>query len=478
MSHHGTDTIPAVRGLPLVGPLRALGNNLIGFVLAQYLRHGPVFRFRVLHRQLLVLAGPEANTFMQDQGQHHFSAREGWQDLDRALGADHPSMVGLDGEAHRIVRSGLKAGYAGSTLYRQMPRLLASLSHLLDTWPRDQAFAAVPHIKHLVSALLGYMATNQAPGAHGDDLVRFFRDLIQIHVLKTRPRFLQYVPAYIRARSVTLGLLQHIWDTHPTADDLAQDPDFVDVVRAFHRKHPDLMSERDAVLALLGPFLAGMDTAANITAVILFHILADPDLQRTVVAEADQAFASGQLTRQSLTRMTHTRRTAMEALRLYNPAPGQMRTVIQAFTFMGHHIPVGTQCFIVHTLTHHLPAFFPEPQRFDITRYAPDRKEHAQPYVYVPYGLGPHTCLGASTADLLYLILTAFLFHHFELTLQPPDQTLGMGMDPLYGPDRNFRIALTGERRSRAALTARSQAEDDTASALVCPVSHTPDVSA
>ncbi len=465
-----TQTIPVVRSLPFVGNVREMLTNLNEFVLAQYLQHGPVFRMRVLHRPLIVLAGPEANAFMRDEGHHYFSSRDAWGDLERAMGADNPSMIGLDGEAHKTMRNGLKSGYTGSTLYRQMPRLIESLFHLMEDWPRDQAFAAVPQVKRLVSSLLGYMATNHAPTETVDDLVLFFRDLVQLYVFRMKPRFMQYMPRSFQARASSLGMILRIWEEHRTPDALAQDPDFVDVVHAFHRKHPELMTTNDAIVALIGPFLAGLDTAANVTSTLLFHVLADAELQRDIMAEADQAFAAGVPTRQSLARMTKTRWAAMEALRMYNPAPGQFRLVTEDFEFLGYPIPVGTRCLVAHTVTHYLPEFFPDPRRFDIERYAPARKEHAQPHAYVPYGLGPHTCLGASTADLLYLILTAVLFHYFQLELQPPDQTLRMTMDPLYGPDRNFRIALVGERRP---LVLPAAPYTETEPATACPV-HAP----
>ena len=185
------------------------------------------------------------------------------------------------------------------------------------------------------------------------------------------------------------------------------------------------MNERDAVAALIGPFIAGMDTAASATSFLLYHVLRDPELHRAVVAEADLAFANGCPDRDSLRQMVQTRHAAMEILRLHPPAPVLGRTSVEAFRFQGYEIPGDEYCIIANTVTHHLPEYFPEPDRFDVrplrTRTG---KEHMQPNVYCPYGLGSHTCLGASTADLLYLIISAVLFRHFHVEMQPPDQEL------------------------------------------------------
>ena len=95
----------------------------------------------------------------------------------------------------------------------------------------------------------------------------------------------------------------------------------------------------------------------------------------------------------------------MESLRMHPIAMTLPRTSTRDFEFQGHHIPANTRCLIAISVTHHLTEFFPEPRRFDIERYAPPRMEHTQTHAYVPYGIGSHACLGASTADLLFLLV-------------------------------------------------------------------------
>ena len=257
---------------------------------------------------------------------------------------------------------------------------------------------------------------------------------------------MKHLPRYVSSRRAVLEMARRIWDQHQTCEHLSRDGDFVALLRKFQAEHPRLMNDRDAVAALVGPFVAGMDTAASTTSILLYHILRDADLQRAVVAEADMAFESGFPDRDSLRRMVQTRRAAMETLRLHPPAPAITRITATAFEFQGYRIPENEICLVANTVTHHLPEYFPDPQRFDVSRYASARQEHLQPNVYCPYGLGPHTCLGASTADLLYLVITAVLFRHFHVAMQPPDQGLHVAMNPLPSPDDRFRIGITGQR--------------------------------
>ena len=429
-----------------MGNLRPMLTAVGKFFTTQYLWLGPVFRVPILNHRPLVLAGPEVNALMKRHGHRLFSSRKALRDIHQVLGGDNPTLIELDGPDHRTMRAGLKEGYSGRTLYPQMEKLVRSQLRMVQDWPCRTPLPAFPHVKRLVSSLLGFMATNEEPNEVMDDLIYFFRALVQIHIRKVQPGFMKHLPRYVSSRRSVLEMARRIWDQHHVSEQPPRDGDFVALVRRFHAEHPRLMSERDAVAALIGPFIAGMDTAASASTLLLFHILRDPELQRAVVAEADLAFESGLPDRDSLRRMVQTRRAAMEILRLYPPAVALPRTTTAPFEFQGYEIPQDEYCIIANTVTHHLPEYFPDPERFDVNRYAPERKEHLQPNVYCPYGLGPHTCLGASTADLLYLVITAVLFHHFHVEMQPPDQTLNIVMNPLPAPDDRFRISVTGER--------------------------------
>ncbi len=439
--------IPLVPAPPIVGHFLPLATDVRRFLTAQYLRHGPVFQVPVMGRRMLVLAGPEANALAKSENGRMFASGDIWKPLLKVFDMDSPSMIALDGPQHALLRAGLRTGYAGSSLYPQMARLMDSQLRLLETWPQNTPFAVFPQVKRLISSLLGYMATNEKPDEIMDEMIHFFKIVIQVHIQRLRPGLLQYLPRYTRSRAAVLGMARRIWEERADHDIVAGERNFVDVVREFQQAHPDLMTEKDAVAALCGPFIAGLDTAASVTACMLFHILRDPVLKGAVQQEADRVCSQGLPQRASLREMQQTRYAGMETLRMYPPAPLLYRVTVADFEFEGFSIPKGQTCMIAHTVTHYLPRFFPEPERFDVGRYAPGRAEHAQPHAYAPYGLGPHTCLGASTADLLYLIVTAALFHHYELELERPDRELRLVMNPLSSPSDDFKAIL----RPRAA---------------------------
>ena len=439
--------IPRAPGAPLVGNLRGFTSDLQQFLTAQYLALGPVFRVSALNQSYVVLAGVEANEFMMRKGIDHFVSQDIWDGSTKALGGQNPSVASLDGPDHATMRRGLKPGYAAAPLYARMVRLVGCQLDLLRQWPRARPLAVFPHVKRLVAMLLGYMATNESAEDVMDDFIYLLKAMVQIHVFKTRPAFMQHLPRYTRSRQAVLDLSRRLWLDSEGAGMVPEDGNFVAVVRRFHEEHPELMNERDAMAALNGPFIAGLDTAASTISFLLYHILADPDLTTAAIEEADAAFADGVPNRNSLRSMIRVRRAAMETLRLYPPAPVMIRDVSRGFRFAGFDIPAGTRCMLAFTVTHGLPELFKDPDRFDPERFGPERQEHMQPHAYAPYGLGPHVCLGASTADLLFLIVTAVLFRHYDVAMDPPGHKVRMKMQPLPSPDNRFRLILQSVRR-------------------------------
>ena len=81
--------IPTARGLPLAGNVLALSRDMRAFVTDRYLEPGPVYRFRMMNRRFTVLAGPEANRFVQRDGAKHLrsGSLEYWGRFNAGFGA-------------------------------------------------------------------------------------------------------------------------------------------------------------------------------------------------------------------------------------------------------------------------------------------------------------------------------------------------------------------------------------------------------
>ena len=199
------------------------------------------------------------------------------------------------------------------------------------------------------------------------------------------------------------------------------EPDLIDDLLDLHDADPKFFPEADLKIAAMGPFVAALDTVAGTSAFMLYALLRNPDVLAKVREEADALLNGDVPAEQALREMDATHRAAMETMRIVIPM--LIRTAANSFEFAGHRIPAGERLIIATAVPHYLPEYFPEPERFDIDRYTPERAEHKQPYVYAPFGLGPHRCLGNGFAEVQIAVTMATILHEVDLDLDGPPIT-------------------------------------------------------
>ena len=98
-------------GLPVVGNAFRMLGDPTPYLARQYREIGPVFRLRAFSHAFTVLAGPEANIFIQRHGKLHLRNIEFYAGVTRALGA-HRFILGMDGAEHFRLRKALGYGYS------------------------------------------------------------------------------------------------------------------------------------------------------------------------------------------------------------------------------------------------------------------------------------------------------------------------------------------------------------------------------
>jgi cytochrome P450 len=165
-----------------------------------------------------------------------------------------------------------------------------------------------------------------------------------------------------------------------------------------------------------------------------------------VRAEADALFAGGPIDEADLRNLPSIDGAIMEAMRVYTIAVAQMRTATRNFAFQGYQIREGELLYVATAVPHHMEEYYPNPDKFDIDRYAKPRAEHLKPGVYSPYGRGTHTCLGKTLAEVQMALSMARLFYLLDLELESPDYVLKTKVLPTPGPSMKFKVRVNRRR--------------------------------
>jgi cytochrome P450 len=192
--------------------------------------------------------------------------------------------------------------------------------------------------------------------------------------------------------------------------------------------------------------LAGHETTANALSWMWYLLALNPDVRQRLLEEVDAVLEDRRPTATDLPRLTWTTACFQEAMRLFPPAWAIPRTAIEDDVIDGHRIPKGSSILIpIHAL-HHDPRFWPDPERFDPSRFLGDAAKDRHRSAYLPFGGGRRICIGSSFALMEGTLVAAIMSQRFVYELAPghvvePEATLTLR--PRHG------LRMVAHRRTR-----------------------------
>ena len=116
------------------------------------------------------------------------------------------------------------------------------------------------------------------------------------------------------------------------------------------------------------------------------------------------------------------------------------RAVSSDCVLKGIHVKKGTPVFVPVYSVHRNPKTWPQPEKFDPMRFSAEAKQSRDPYNFLPFGVGPHQCIGMRFAIMemklaLCRILKKYRFEVSPETAIPPQMVFGF---VLANPDGNM----------------------------------------
>lgn len=157
--------------------------------------------------------------------------------------------------------------------------------------------------------------------------------------------------------------------------------------------HPlDDRQVRDDVIAM---FAAGTESSA-LTLTWLWVVLENhPQVRERMAKEIAEVVGDETPTRAHLPKLTYTKMVLQELVRLYPVGWIMPRTAAGPDTIGKVPIKAGDTVMFSPYLMHRLDYLWERPHEFDPERFAPERAARYG-FAYVPFGAGPHTCLGSN----------------------------------------------------------------------------------
>ena len=437
--------IPQAPGLPILGNLfNLLGKNLLHYLARQYRELGPLFEIGAFNRKILVMAGTEANLFVSRKGKDYLRSHEVWAPVGLEMNATR-LLTSMDGSEHFRLRRVMRDGFARARIADHLDTAVEIARREIGGWSPEVPVPCFYAFRRVITEQIGILSANTSPRAYLDDLDVYINSILKTRMARTHPAILLQMPHVRRAGKRVDEFYEKILAEHQRELPPNDAPNLIDDVIALHRTDMQFLPETNLKAAVLAPFIAGLDTVPAISAFMLYNVLKHPDVLAQTRAEADALFADG-LSDHSLRQMDVTHRVALETLRLYPIGLGISRVAANSFEFAGYRIPAGTEILIATSVPHILPEYYPDPDRFDIDRYRPERNEHKQLGAFAPFGLGTHLCLGNRFAEVQIALNIATILHEADLRLDPPNYKMKIKMGYPLKPADSFKLRLVRRR--------------------------------
>ncbi|XP_030379986.1 probable cytochrome P450 6t3 [Scaptodrosophila lebanonensis] len=241
-------------------------------------------------------------------------------------------------------------------------------------------------------------------------LVPNFRKLLHFMIIFFLPQYTRLIRAKLFSKEYT----HFMRDLVGTALKLCRDtkdanckPNLIDQLLQLQRskppthyvQHPDFITSQASII-----LLAGFETSSSLLGFALYEVAKQPQLQIHLRNELHNAFATrSSLDYSTLITLPFLNMICLEALRLYPIAafinreltPGDSDTKYSLQPYADFVVPKGMPAYISILGLQRDTKYWPNPLCFNPERFAPENIKNIVPMTYLPFGAGPHGCIGS-----------------------------------------------------------------------------------
>jgi retinoid hydroxylase len=426
---------PGEMGLPWVGqPPRMLSRK---HLIKQYQKHGPVYKTRVLGRNIAVFLGAEGNRFVLQTGAKYFEWKSGWPPTFVELLGE--SLFVQDGDEHRQKRKLIMPAFHRQALHNYFETMQDISLQYLHKWEKMGEFQWLEQNKQFTFEIASTLLTGSEPGDETERLSHLFVELTRGFIM-IPTRNWSWSP-YGKALAARQEILDYIDDAienrraNPTNDALGL------LVQTRDEDGNALTNEELRAQTLLLLF-AGHETSASMLTSLFMTLPQYPQVWERAIAEQEALNIGDHLTMDHIRQMTYLDQLLKETERMYPPVPAGFRGVVEEFEFNGYRVPKGWTALYMINAAHRDPGIYTHPDVFDPDRFSPERNEANVPFSLVGFGGGARVCVGYAFAQLEMKILVSHLLRKYTWALKKR-QNLNTIYRPTIFPISGLQVTFT-----------------------------------
>jgi cytochrome P450 len=438
--------------LPLpYGMLAWSRRDPLGFLSANAVRFGPVFRYQVGPFVFILVSHPDGVRHVLQDNYRNYPRSWMYRRIRPIIG---DGLVSTEGEVWRRQRRMVQPAFTHQRVAALAAPMTELAARLLDAWdarhadtgkPFDLAAEMVELTLRIVGRTLlgvdlsGDTAVLKACVTEGMSWIEYrMSHLLSPPPAVPTPRNLRFRKSMRTFDAIVYRIIAERRRTGADADDLLSL-----MLKVRDEETGAGMTDlevRDQVMTFIG---AGHETTAVALAWTFYLLSQHPEAEQRVRAEVGQVLAGRVPTFADVAKLPVIRNVISESLRLYPPVYALARDVLEDDVIAGRRIERGTTVVLSQYVTHRHPDVWPDPDRFDPDRFTPDRSAGRPRFAWFPFLGGPHQCVGNDFAMMEAALIVAMVTQRFRLSLAPGAKVT---MKPLVSLRPAGGVPMTAER--------------------------------
>ena len=417
------------KGLPFIGMAKALKKDPIGLFESCAREYGEIVRLPLFHRNAFLLSSPELIQQAFIVNQKKIQREDMFSKIAKVMGNGLLTNDGADWKKNRVLIQTVfrqkNMNHFIGIMREESEKMIRNWQNKISTSNHSNQPLTLPMGEEMMTLTLNIVFRCLLSIPYDSPEKRqAFLELNRI-VGKRLWSFLpgsEYLPSVdninfqiynFQLRSLVQSKIKERLETKEDIQDFLG---MLIAARAPEEEGGKGLSKQQIADEVLTFAFAGHETTAIALTWVFEFLEQRPDLIESMRQEATEFLAKDQMDMSDFEAMVVTKAVFLETLRLRPPAWFIPRTVQEKMELGQYEINKGSILFISPYVMHHLSKYWDEPLRFKPERFFDAKSALSEKRnIYIPFNIGPHTCIGAQFAIFEAILALAHVVKHFNV---------------------------------------------------------------
>ncbi|QIS04224.1 cytochrome P450 [Nocardia brasiliensis] len=416
--------LPGPKGRPVVGVLPEFRRDPFESVRGWARTYGDVFHVPLPLWNLVMVNHPDlVNQVMNDRDGRFSMVGPGEQPIARTIGSALPMM---EGDRFRRRRRMLTPMFGRRHLARIADTIVDEFVQRIERWDHFADTGTVVDLQHEIAqvtlpAFLRAMYSTKLSDdrlAQVDVDMRLLMRAVAAAALLSNPPNPLPIPgtnnlpmSVYRLSRLVSGLIDDRL-AHPS-----EQTDLLGLLLDSRYDDGTGLSRRDLRAELIALMGGGYETVVASLSHTLAHLCTNPEPAQRLFDEIDELDGATP-TLDDLSRLTWAKACFDEGQRLQGH-PMNPRLAVRDSEIAGFHIPRGTLVGTPVYTVHRDERWWRAPDSYDPTRFTASDHPARPNNAFIPFGAGPHHCIGSGMAYMNAQFLLTLIFQRYRLHTEP-----------------------------------------------------------